>query len=97
MDCRSTMNVFLTQGPEKLIQEKTVNALYYSASEVVREGLRLLQQQDQLRQRQIQAGRAEINRGLREFESGEGIPGAEAVKWLRSARLRKTRGLRLGK
>lgn len=61
------MNVSLTPELEKYISEKVAGGLYHSASEVVREGLRLLKDQDALReirlnelQQQIQAG---INSG----------------------------------
>ncbi|MFN7466950.1 MAG: type II toxin-antitoxin system ParD family antitoxin, partial [Pseudanabaena sp.] len=44
------MNVSLTPELESFIQGKVSTGLYYSASEVVREGLRLLQERDQLQQ-----------------------------------------------
>ena len=40
------MNVSLTPELEKLVNEKVKSGKYTSASEVVREGLRLLQDQD---------------------------------------------------
>lgn len=61
------MNVSLTPELERYINEKVASGLYHSASEVIREGLRLLKDQDALReirlselQQQIQAG---INSG----------------------------------
>ena len=40
------MNVSLTPELEKLIDDKVKSGLYQTASEVVREGLRLLKQRD---------------------------------------------------
>jgi antitoxin ParD1/3/4 len=45
--------------------------LYYSASEVVREGLRLLQERDQLQQLRLQELRQDIQAGL---DSGDATP-----------------------
>ncbi len=82
------MNISLTPELEKLITNKVKSGLYFSASEVVREGLRLLRQQDELKQHQIDAIRAKIDRGIQQLDRGEGIPGAEAVKRLRANRRR---------
>ena len=43
------MNVSLTPKLEKLVSEKVATGLYGSASEVVREVLRLLEQREQMR------------------------------------------------
>lgn len=48
------MNVSLTPELEQYIQEKVSSGLYYSASEVVREGLRLLKEREQLQQIRLQ-------------------------------------------
>ncbi|MBR8833674.1 MAG: type II toxin-antitoxin system ParD family antitoxin [Stigonema ocellatum SAG 48.90 = DSM 106950] len=45
--------------------------MYHSASEVIREGLKLLQERDMFQQIKLQALRAEIQRGI---DSGEGTP-----------------------
>ncbi len=85
----SIMNISLTPELEKLINDKVKSGLYFSASEVVREGLRLLQQQDELKQGRIEAIRAKIDRGIQQLDRGEGIPGTEAVKRLRANRRHK--------
>ena len=41
------MNVSLTPELEQYVQEKVSSGLYYSASEVIREGLRLLKEREQ--------------------------------------------------
>ena len=71
------MNVSLTQELEKLIQEKVQSGMYYSASEVIREALRLLQERDELRLQRLEAVRQQINRGVGQLDRGDGIDGEE--------------------
>ncbi len=80
------MNVSLTPELEKLIYEKVRSGLYNSASEVIREALRLLHERDQVRQQELEALRAKINRGLEQLDRGEGIPESVAVRRLRANR-----------
>lgn len=65
------MNVSLTPELEQYIQEKVSSGLYYSASEVVREGLRLLKEREQLQLIRLQELRQDIQAGL---DSGESTP-----------------------
>lgn len=67
------MNVSLTPELEKLVQQKVASGLYLSASEVVREGLRLLQERDQLRETQLQELRERLAVGLAQLDRGEYI------------------------
>jgi antitoxin ParD1/3/4 len=48
VDYVSKMNVALTPELEQLIHRKVVSGLYLSASEVVRDALRLLKERDRL-------------------------------------------------
>ena len=60
------MNVSLTPELEKLINEKVDSGLYQTASEVVREALRLLKERDQERvqlQADVRAGFDQLARG----------------------------------
>ena len=61
------MNVNLTPQLEDLVRAKVSSGMYTSASEVVREALRLMQEQDQLREAKLEELRRDIRRGL---ESG---------------------------
>jgi antitoxin ParD1/3/4 len=75
------MNVSLTPELEKLVNEKVESGKYTSASEVVREGLRLLQDQDELRRVKLEALRREIAKGVDSLDRGEGKPlDIEAIK-----------------
>ena len=65
------MNVSLTPRLEKLVNGKVASGLYHSASEVVREGLRLLTQQDEIRQQRLNELRREIAHGLEDAKRAE--------------------------
>jgi len=78
------MNVNLTPQLEDLVRRKVASGMYSSASEVVREALRLMEGQDQLRAARLAQLRNDIQEGL---ESGPGEPwDAEETK--RLARVR---------
>lgn len=65
------MNVSLTPVLEALVKEKVDSGLYSSASEVIRAALRLLSEQEHIREIRLNELRSEINKGL---ESGEARP-----------------------
>lgn len=77
------MNVSLTPQLEKLVQKKVASGRYNSASEVVREALRLLEEQDRLREMRLAELRKEIGVGLEQLERGEVRDGEEVFKELR--------------
>jgi antitoxin ParD1/3/4 len=69
------MNVILTPQLEELIKMKVASGLYGSASEVLHEALRLLEERDR---RHIKELKAEIKKG---FDSGKPSPlDMEAIK-----------------
>ena len=70
------MNVSLTPELEQLVATKVQSGRYQSASEVIREGLRLLDDQDRLRNAQLDEVRRKIQMGLDQLDRGEGIDGA---------------------
>ena len=65
------MNVSLTPELEKMVTEKVSSGLYNSASEVVREGLRLLQDHDELRRIRRDELRREIMLGVDQIRNGQ--------------------------
>ncbi len=67
------MNVSLTPELESLVHEKVESGLYTSASEVVREALRLLNDRDSVQQQRLAELRREIAVGLDQLNRGEGI------------------------
>ena len=72
------MNVSLTPELEKFVTSKVESGLYQSASEVIREGLRLLDDHDRLRQLHFNEVRNKIQTGLDQLDRGEGVPGSQA-------------------
>lgn len=76
------MNVSLTPKLEKYIQKKVESGRYTSASEVVREALRLLEQED-VRERELREFRAKLDRRLASLDRGEGIDGEKFMEDLR--------------
>lgn len=81
------MNVNLTPQLEELVRAKVASGLYTSASEVVREALRLMDEQDRLRAAKLEQLREDVRQGL---NSGPSTAwNAEEVK--REGRVRRTR------
>ena len=65
------MNISLTPHFEELVKGKVESGLYNSASEVMREALRLLEERDQLRELRLEELRREIQKGI---DSGPSTP-----------------------
>lgn len=78
------MNVNLTPQLEELVRSKVDSGLYTSASEVVREALRLMDEQDRLREAKLEQLRGDVRRGLASGPSETWD--AEAVKGKARAR-----------
>ena len=65
------MNISLTPQLETLVKNKVDSGLYGSASEVMRDALRLLEERDRRHSLRVEELRAEIKKGL---DSGESTP-----------------------
>lgn len=65
------MNITLGTEFEKRIQEKVASGMYTSASEVIRDGLRLLFEKDMLKQQQLDVLRQEVAKGFEQLSAGE--------------------------
>ena len=65
------MNVSLTPELENFVNEKVKSGLYNSASEVLRESLRLLKERDLLKEIQLSELRREIMLGVEQIRNGE--------------------------
>lgn len=65
------MNISLSPELERLINEKVSSGLYNSASEVISESLRLLHEQDLLKQIRRDELRREIMLGAEQIKNGE--------------------------
>jgi antitoxin ParD1/3/4 len=85
------VNVSLTPELEKLVAERVASGQYASASEVVREALRLLHERDQLT-----LLRQDIRLGIQQLDQGRAHPfdnrALARIKKQRRKRLAATRG-----
>lgn len=77
------MNVSLTPELEKFVNKKVRTGRYNSASEVVREALRLLEEHEQARAAQLSEFNQELGRRLASLDRGEHVNPAEARSRLR--------------
>ena len=67
------MNVSLTPELEKFVSAKVQSGRYNSASEVVREGLRLLEEHDAARAALVTEFNEELGRRLASLDRGEAV------------------------
>lgn len=79
------MNVSLTPELERIVNLKVESGQYNSASEVMREGLRLLQQRDEAYEQKLAWLKGEIQIGIDDLEAGRFSDGSVA----REARRRR--------
>lgn len=80
------MNVSLTPELEQFIDSKVKSGFYGSASEVIREGLRLLDEQESIKKKRLEMLNLEIDKGLSSLKSGNVISGEEAIRQLKERR-----------
>lgn len=87
------MNVSLTPELEQFVQSRVESGRYQTASEVIREGLRLLEEREQVRELALKELRAKIRRGVEQADRGELLDGDAVFESIRqlSAR-RRARG-----
>ena len=79
------MNVNLTEELESLVHSKVKSGRYNSASEVVREALRLLEERDELMEIRREEVRRRIRAGIDSLERGEGLDGDDFLARLTGA------------
>ena len=72
------MNVSLTPELDKFVSGKVESGRYNSASEVVREALRLLEDHEQARAAQLAEFNQELGRRLASLDRGETVDPAKA-------------------
>lgn len=74
------VNISLTPELERFIQAKVESGLYNNASEVIREGLRLLKEHDDLRR----TWREQIECGWMQSQAGEFADGSKVIAEIRN-------------
>jgi antitoxin ParD1/3/4 len=87
------MNISLTPELDQFVADKVSSGRYTSASEVVREALRLLEESEQTRKAQLAAFNLELARRLQSLDSGVRVDSAEVFERLakKSEQRRKRR------
>jgi antitoxin ParD1/3/4 len=86
------MNVSLTPELEKFVHNKVQAGRYNSASEVVREALRLLEEHEQARAAQVGEFNRELGRRLAALDRGEQVEADETRSRLqRKSEARRTK------
>ena len=65
------MNVSLTPELEQYVNKRVQSGLYHSASEVIREGLRLLKEKDEVHQKKLEQLRREVQIGVDQAGRGQ--------------------------
>jgi antitoxin ParD1/3/4 len=83
------MNVSVGKEFEEFVRMKVDSGDYASASEVVRDGLRMLKEKDLLLEARLQALKGEIQIGIDQAERGEHINGPQFMKELRESLLKR--------
>jgi len=90
------MNVSLGTKWERFVDAKVRSGDFQTASEVLREGLRLLEEKEVLKRisvSSLEELRTKLMEGVSSLEKGQGIEGEEAFRLLRERiKRRKTRG-----
>jgi antitoxin ParD1/3/4 len=79
---RMTLNISLTPELEEFVSKRVASGRYQSASEVIRQGLRLLQEEERSREASLDRLRNQINLGLDQAERGELLDGEEVFEEL---------------
>lgn len=85
------MNISLTPELEQLIHGKVKTGMYLSASEVVREALRLLEERDRIQALRFEEVRKEIQAGIDQADRGETAP-LDVRETLKKVRGRRKNG-----
>ena len=79
---RTTINVSLTPYLEQFVNSRVTSGLYQSASEVIREGLRLLREKQAGKAATLGVLRKKIAVGLEQARRGELLDGEEVFREL---------------
>ena len=76
------MDIHLPRQLEQYVQSKVESGRYNSASEVVREALRIMEQKEEMRAIQLRELRNQLDMGLAEAGRGEAMDGETFMRGL---------------
>ena len=76
-----TRNINLTEHLDHFVERQVASGRYSNASEIVREGLRILQEQEQERKAKLKALRQAAKQGFADIDQGKGdvLKGRKAI------------------
>lgn len=80
------MNANLGPVFEQFVEDLLKSGLYQSQSEVIREGLRLLKEREDLKKLRLGEMRRQIALGIEQADRGEFVDGPEALRQIRQRR-----------
>jgi antitoxin ParD1/3/4 len=89
MAVRTSLNVSLTPELDQFVQNRVATGRYQTASEVVREGLRLLEYQERDRELALAALKAKLRRGSAEADRGEFVDPDSVFKKIEDLKRRR--------
>lgn len=84
MQSDKVMNISLTPELEKFVQDKVVSGMYTSASEVIRESLRLLHTYEDMQAHRFNQLNQEIDIGMQQLKSGKKILAKDSYNRLKN-------------
>jgi len=90
------MNISLTPELERFVRQRLASGMYTSASEIVREGLRLLAEQEKFKVARLRELRGKIEEGWASAERGELIAGERVFTGIKKGLEGKGRQRRKG-
>jgi antitoxin ParD1/3/4 len=91
MATRTTVNISLTPELDAFLQSRVKSGRYQTTSEVVREALRLLQNQEKEREEGLKPLKAKLQRGAAEATRGELLKADEVFQELHQLILERRR------
>lgn len=86
---RTTMNVSLTPALEKFVHKLVKSGQYQSSSEVIRDSLRVLEQEAKRRAAELKRLRGQIDEGIHAVERGEVVDGESYFQDLEARLIRR--------
>ena len=89
MPVRVSLNVSLTPELEQFVESRVASGRYQTASEVIREGLRLLHEREDARQAALDELRAQVRRGIEQADRGELLDGDAVLEEIRQLTTRR--------
>lgn len=89
-----TRNIALTPHFDRFVRTKVTSGRYQSASEVVREALRLLEEREEERERSRARLRQDIEVGWQQSQHGQMVPGPAVFAEIRRMSKARRRAMR---